>query len=42
LISAIAVDRINSQSYQITNTVGGKYNGIMEAINTMVKNEQRK
>jgi len=31
LISALAVDRPNSQSYQITNTLGGKYNGIMDA-----------
>jgi hypothetical protein len=31
LISALAVDRPKSQSYQMTNTLGGKYNGIMDA-----------
>lgn len=31
LISALAVDRPNSKSYQITNTLGGNYQGIMDA-----------
>jgi hypothetical protein len=31
LISALAVDRPDSKSYQITNTLGGNYQGIMEA-----------
>ena len=31
LISALAVDRPNSKSFQITNTIGGNYNGIMDA-----------
>ena len=31
LISALAVDRPDSKSYQITNTIGGNYNGIMDA-----------
>ena len=31
LISALAVDRPKSQSYQMTNTLGGKYDGIMDA-----------
>jgi len=31
LISALAVDRPESKSFQITNTLGGKYNGIMDA-----------
>jgi len=31
LISALAVDRPDSKSYQITNTLGGNYQGIMDA-----------
>ena len=31
LISALAVDRPDSQSFQITNTLGGRLNGIMDA-----------
>jgi dTDP-4-dehydrorhamnose reductase len=31
LISALAVDRPESQSFQITNTLGGRLNGIMDA-----------
>ena len=31
LISALAVDRPDSKSYQITNTLGGNYKGIMDA-----------
>lgn len=31
LVSALAVDRPNSKSYQITNTLGGNYQGIMDA-----------
>jgi hypothetical protein len=31
LISALAVDRPDSKSYHITNTLGGNYQGIMEA-----------
>jgi dTDP-4-dehydrorhamnose reductase len=31
VISALAVDRPDSKSYQITNTIGGNYNGIMDA-----------
>lgn len=33
LISALAVDRPDSKSYQITNTLGGNYQGIMDAKN---------
>lgn len=31
LVSALAVDRPNSKSYQVTNTLGGNLNGIMDA-----------
>jgi hypothetical protein len=31
LVSALAIDRPNSKSYQITNTLGGNYQGIMDA-----------
>jgi uncharacterized protein YbjT (DUF2867 family) len=31
LISALAVDRPDSTSFQMTNTIGGNYNGIMDA-----------
>lgn len=31
LVSALAVDRPDSKSYQITNTLGGNYQGIMDA-----------
>jgi hypothetical protein len=31
VISALAVDRPESKSYQITNTIGGNFNGIMDA-----------
>lgn len=31
VLSALAVDRPNSKSYQITNTIGGNFNGIMDA-----------
>jgi len=31
LISALAVDRPESKSYQVTNTLGGNYQGIMDA-----------
>lgn len=33
LISALAVDRPDSKSYQMTNTLGGNYQGIMDAKN---------
>jgi len=31
LVSALAVDRPNSKSYQVTNTLGGNFQGIMDA-----------